>query len=56
MCAGIDEEEMKSVEEKVMLEDANRLKNTPNIQPIISPGGATPLHIASSKDYLSVMK
>ncbi len=44
------------MEEQVMLEDAHRLKNDPSRQQVISPGGATLLHIAASKNYLSVMK
>ena len=39
-----------------MLEDANKLKNDADCQPVISPGGATPLHVASSKNYLRVMR
>ena len=53
---GIDVEEMKSVEEAAMLEDAQRLKNDSSLNPPISVGGATPLHIAAAKSYLRVLK
>ena len=53
---GIDVEEMKSVEEAAMLEDAQRLKNDSSLKPPISVGGATPLHIAAAKSYLRVLK
>ena len=53
---GIDVEKMKGVEEAAMLEDAQRLKNDPSLKPLISVGGATPLHIAAAKNYLRVLK
>ena len=52
----IDVNAVRGVEEQIMLEDANRLKNDHTLKPIISHGGATPLHIAAAKNYLQVMK
>lgn len=33
-----------------------RLKNDPTLEHPLSPGGATPLHIAAAKGYVKVMK
>ena len=52
----IDLRAVKGVEEMMMLEDANRLKNDPNLKPVISHGGATPLHVAAAKNYAQVVK
>ncbi len=52
----IDLKAVKGVEEMMMLEDANRLKNDPNLKPVISHGGATPLHVAAAKNYTQVVK
>ncbi|XP_064397691.1 protein phosphatase 1 regulatory subunit 12A-like isoform X3 [Halichondria panicea] len=52
----IDMEAVKGLEETRMLEDVNRLKNDPSLTPPISSGGATLLHVASAKGYLSVLQ
>ena len=39
-----------------MLEDAKKLRDNPNVIPVISPGNATPLHVAAAKNYISVLK
>ena len=52
----IDLKAVKGVEEMMMLEDANRLKNDPNLTPVISHGGATPLHVAAAKNYVQIVK
>lgn len=53
---GIDLEGIRSEEEMVMLEDANELRNNPNSKPLISSGGATPIHVAAAKNYTTVLK
>jgi ankyrin repeat protein len=52
----IDVDAVRGVEAELMLEDANRLKNDPALTPAIGYNGATPLHVAASKDYLQVVK
>lgn len=52
----VDVAAVKGVEAEMMLEDANRLKNDPNIKPVVGNGGATPLHVAASKNYVQVVK
>lgn len=52
----IDVEAIRGVEEAMMLEDANMLKNDPNLLPVISHGGATPLHVAAAKNYIQVLR
>ena len=52
----IDVDACKGVEEAMMLEDAKRLKNDHNLMPVMSHGGATPLHVAAAKNYLQVIK
>ena len=39
-----------------MLEDAKKLRNDPTISPVMSNGGATPLHVAAAKNYITVLK
>lgn len=48
--------DVKSEEERLMLADANRLKNDPSLSPVLSPGGATVLHVAAAKNYLDVLE
>ena len=52
----IDVNAVKGVEESIMLEDANRLKNDCTLVQVVSHGGATPLHIAAAKEYTQVMR
>ena len=52
----IDVKAIRGIEESLMLEDANRFKNDPNLKPVTSHGGATPLHVAASKNYVQVVK
>ena len=52
----IDMEAVRGVEEAMMLADANMLKNDHTLQPIVSHAGATPLHVAASKNYVQVIK
>ena len=56
ICVGIDLEDVKCEEERVMLEDAKAMRNNPNIKPLTSPGGATPLHVAAAKNYTTVLE
>jgi len=52
----IDMDAVRGVEEVMMLEDANRLKNDPTLKPLLSHADATPLHVTAAKNYLQVMK
>lgn len=52
---GINVEEIRAEEERVMLQDAKRLHNDPTIIPVMSSSGATPLHVAAAKNYISVL-
>ena len=52
----IDMDAVRRAEEMLMLDDAKRLKNDPGLKPVISIGGATPLHVAASKNYLQVLR
>ncbi len=52
----IDMEAVRGVEETMMLEDANRLKNDPVLKPLLSHANATPLHVAAAKNYMQVMR
>lgn len=54
--SGVDVSDVKSEEERLMLADANRLKNDPSLSPVLSPGGATVLHVAAAKNYLDVLE
>ena len=56
LCADVDVSDAKMREEGLMLADANRLKNDPSLAPAISPGGATVVHVAAAKNYLSVLE
>ncbi len=51
----IDIDGAKNQEEVFMLEDANKLLNDSSLSPPTSPGGASLLHVAAAKGYLSVM-
>lgn len=53
---GVDIDEIKCEEERIMLEDAKKLRNNPSTSSVMSPGNATPLHVAAAKNYISVMK
>jgi ankyrin repeat protein len=53
---GVDVSDVKTEEERLMLADANRLKNDPSLSSVLSPGGATILHVAAAKDYLEVLE
>ena len=48
--------DIKTEEERMMLADANRLKNDPSLSPGVSPGGASVLHVAAAKNYLEVLE
>ena len=52
----IDMKAVRGIEEAMMLEDANRLKNDPTLMPILGHAGATPLHVAAAKNYVDVMR
>ena len=39
-----------------MLQDAKKLRNDPNLCPVMSNNGATPLHVAAAKNYIAVLK
>jgi ankyrin repeat protein len=52
----VDVSDVKTEEERLMLADANRLKNDPSLSSVLSPGGATILHVAAAKDYLEVLE
>lgn len=39
-----------------MLEDARKILNDPKIDPVVSSGGATPIHVAAAKNYTTVLK
>ena len=56
LTSDLDVDEIKSEEEMVMLADAKKLRLDSSLEPIISPGGATPLHIAAAKEYTTVLK
>ncbi|KAL5475572.1 hypothetical protein EMCRGX_G025402 [Ephydatia muelleri] len=53
---GIDVDAAKSEEERIMLIDANKLKNNPNLGVLLGSSQATPLHVAAAKNYLDVLK
>lgn len=54
---GIDCDEARSEEERVMLEDAKQWLNSKKFQDKVHPRtGATALHVAAAKGYISVMK
>ncbi|CAI8045836.1 Protein phosphatase 1 regulatory subunit 12A [Geodia barretti] len=53
---GVDVSDVKTEEERLMLADANRLQNDPSLSPVLSPGGATVLHVAAAKNYLEVLE
>ena len=53
---GIDIDDIKCEEERRMLEDANKLRNNPEIESVLCTGGATPLHVAAAKNYTTVLK
>jgi protein phosphatase 1 regulatory subunit 12A len=52
---GIDVDDVKCEEERIMLEDAKKLRNNPKLEAMVSPGGATPLHVAAAKNYTTVI-
>lgn len=54
--AGIDVDEVRCEEEKVMLDDAKKMLNNPHMEPVVSSGGATPIHVAAAKNYTTVLK
>ena len=56
LVSGVDVSAVKMEEERLMLADANRLKNDPSLSSVLSPGGATILHVAAAKDYLEVLE
>ena len=39
-----------------MLQDAKKLRNDPTISLVISNNGASPLHVAAAKNYITVLK
>ena len=53
---GIDVDAAKSEEERIMLIDANKLKNNPTLGVPLGSSQATPLHVAAAKNYLDVLK
>lgn len=53
---GIDIEDIKCEEERQMLDDAKKLRNSPDLEPIISANSATPIHVAAAKNYTTVLK
>ncbi|CAL8088171.1 unnamed protein product [Calicophoron daubneyi] len=54
---GIDPVKARQTEEQAMLRDAERWLSTGRYEPIIDPRtGATPLHVAACKDYITVLE
>ena len=53
---GVNVEEVRGQEEKVMLQDAKKLRNDPALSPLMSNNGASPLHVAAAKNYITVLK
>lgn len=53
--AGIDLEEMKGLERKMLLEAAMALKE-PNQEPVLTHHLATPMHVAAAKEYIDVLR
>lgn len=54
---GIDCDEARSEEERIMLEDAMQMLNSNKFQDRTHPRtGATALHVAAAKGYIKVMK
>jgi protein phosphatase 1 regulatory subunit 12A len=49
-------DDVKCEEERIMLEDAKKLRNNPKLEAMVSPGGATPLHVAAAKNYTTVIQ
>lgn len=52
---GIDVDQARGLEEKVMLEDAQSWTNSKTINEIKDKSGATALHVAASKGYVQVI-
>ena len=52
---GIDLEEMKGFERKMLLEAAVALKE-PNQEPVLTHHLATPMHVAAAKEYMDVLR
>lgn len=52
---GIDLEEMKGLERKMLLEAAMALKE-PNQEPVLTHHLATPMHVAAAKEYIDVLR
>lgn len=53
---GIDLDEMKGLERKLLIEAAMTLKEYPNQEPILTHHLATPMHVAAAKEYMDVLK
>ena len=49
-------DEIRNEEEMLMLADAKRLRMDQSLEPVISSGGALPIHIAAAKEYTTVLK